>query len=300
MRTVPTNKIPFGLKNGKLVHVSEVDSGLACDCLCPSCSQNLQANKGKMKCHHFSHDPSSKLRECKSAFETSIHLMAKEILSEDAYIIVPDLTISLSKNDVNGGTYEEEISVEKESRINFDRVEIEKQLGDIRPDIIAYNNEITLLIEIAVTSFAGIEKKRKIRNRGINAIEIDLSSVDYTITKTELRELINSSSTKKRWLSNPKVIKAKNKLTTILDGKINLINKKIHNNRNKSAKQFNQIGFPIHNKSNIKALNNTQDSTRWFRCEACRLVFEVTLQNAPYSIKIIQCPECNHAVSAKL
>jgi hypothetical protein len=66
------NKIPFGLKNGILVSVSEVDSGLACGCVCPSCYKKLQAKKGKKVAHYFSHDPAEDTKECKSAFETAI------------------------------------------------------------------------------------------------------------------------------------------------------------------------------------------------------------------------------------
>lgn len=66
------NRIPFGLKNGILVGVSEVDSGLACDCICPSCHRKLQ---GKKVSHYFSHDPSEDTEICKSAFETAIWLI---------------------------------------------------------------------------------------------------------------------------------------------------------------------------------------------------------------------------------
>lgn len=55
-----SNKIPFGLRDGRMVEVSEVESGLACRCVCPSCGQPLQARKGPIRTHYFAHDPSDR------------------------------------------------------------------------------------------------------------------------------------------------------------------------------------------------------------------------------------------------
>lgn len=304
MRRVSNNKIPFGLKNGTLVQVSEVGSGLACGCICPSCKRKLQANKGQVVSHYFSHDPSSETKVCESAFETSIHLMAKQILIEDGYSIIPSLTISLSKLDANGSAQTEEISIEEETKREFDRVELEKRLKEIRPDIIAYTNDVPLLIEVAVTSFADSKKKKIIRDLGLFAVEIDLSSVDYAITKDELRKIINDSSDKKIWLSNPKAKNAKKELNSKLDEKIRLINEGIYRDRNKPRKQKKRYVYqaPIKSqkKVNERLISEKQYDSRWFSCEACKYNFKVSLRNAPYSIENIPCPECGHWVSAKL
>jgi rubrerythrin len=287
VRKISNNKIPFGLKNGTLVEVSEVESGLACGCICPSCKRNLQANKGQVVSHYFSHDPSVETKACESAFETSIHLMAKQILCEDGYLIFPGLTISLSKSDEIGDTHVEEMLLEEEVRRSFERVELEKRLEEIRPDIISYIDGKPFLIEVAVTSFADSNKKKIIRNLGLPAIEIDLSSVDHTITKNDLRKLINGSSANKRWLSNPKARNAKKELRARLDEKIRLINEGINRSRRRLQKQLNRP---------IRQAPNTDDG-RFFVCEACRHLFEVPLRNAPYSIETTPCPECGHAVS---
>lgn len=297
------NKIPFGLKNGILVQVSEVEPGLACGCICPSCKRKLQANKGKVVSHYFSHDPSAETKACKSAFETSIHLMAKQILGEDGYSVMPGLSITMSKSDANGKVHEEKMSIEEEGRMDFERVELEKRLEEIRPDIIAYTNSVPLLIEVAVTSFADREKKKIIRNLGLPAIEIDLSSVDYATTKEDLRKIINGSSGKKKWISNPKAINAKNVLSAKLDEKISVINEGIYRTREKSRSQAKLlIGHlpKIQNKGvNKRRSIAKQYVRRWFICEACRHRFSVPFQNVPYSIETIPCPECEHAVSAK-
>lgn len=48
-------KLPFGIKEGKFIHISEVSSGRA-EVLCPYCHNKLIAKKGRIKRHHFAHD----------------------------------------------------------------------------------------------------------------------------------------------------------------------------------------------------------------------------------------------------
>ncbi len=48
-------KLPFGIKNGKFIHISEVNSGRT-EVLCPYCQNKLMAKKGRIKRHHFAHD----------------------------------------------------------------------------------------------------------------------------------------------------------------------------------------------------------------------------------------------------
>jgi len=77
--------------------VTAVDSGLACGCVCPSCHKKLQAKKGTKMAHHFSHDPSQDHEGCRSAFETAVHKMAKQILSEEGVFVVPSLSVTERK-----------------------------------------------------------------------------------------------------------------------------------------------------------------------------------------------------------
>lgn len=48
-------KLPFGIYQGKFIHISEVNSGRTM-VLCPYCQQKLMAKKGRIKRHHFAHD----------------------------------------------------------------------------------------------------------------------------------------------------------------------------------------------------------------------------------------------------
>lgn len=48
-------KLPFGIKDGKFIHISEVNSGRT-EVVCPYCQNKLMAKKGRIKRHHFAHD----------------------------------------------------------------------------------------------------------------------------------------------------------------------------------------------------------------------------------------------------
>lgn len=286
-----------------LFGLSEVQSGLACGCVCPSCHRKLQANKGQKVSHYFSHDPSKDTNICESAFETSIHLMAKQIISEEGAALFPALSVKVTQTDVNGKSHEETGVVEEKSLKKFNLVELEKRLDDIRPDIVAYQGSIPYLIEVAVTHFSDSEKVKYIRKKNIHAIEIDLSKVTYTTTKEELRKLIIDKVDNKKWISNPDAVFIKQKLKEKLYEKIRIINKDIYKDRNtKESKSIPGFVTPKRKYSPPKPYiipRTKQYDPRLFRCESCGHIFEVPLKDAPYTIEIIQCPECGHAVSAK-
>ena len=303
------NKIPFGLKNDTFVSVHDVVSGLACGCVCPCCHKKLQANKGKINVNYFSHDPSEETSSCTKAFETSIHSMAKQILSEEGYTIFPSLVIEMSQTDMNGATHTEKRTIETESISRFNKVELEQRLEDIRPDIIAYINDEPILIEVAVTHFVDEKKKQYIRGLNLPAIEIDLSSVSYTTTKEELKALICSPA-KRAWISNPKAVNIKIELKAILDQKIRSINTDIYKNKYKtehSVKTRKVAPLKKSASNNItKRVREKEYDPRWFVCRNCldnrtlynnhslEVVFSIPLALAPYSLKTIECPFCNN------
>lgn len=62
--------------NGNLVHIDNVANGKKCGCFCPACQEPLVAkNGGKKKIHHFAHFSDI---NCEFAYETMLHLLAKE------------------------------------------------------------------------------------------------------------------------------------------------------------------------------------------------------------------------------
>lgn len=68
---------------GELIHIDSVSNGNDCGCICPVCKKPLQAkNNGTHRTHHFAHQPGD---DCPTAYESSIHLLAKNKIQEAFY-----------------------------------------------------------------------------------------------------------------------------------------------------------------------------------------------------------------------
>lgn len=67
---------------GKLVNVDSVPNGKACGCFCTYCGEPLLAKQGAKRKHHFSHLSGT---ECEAAYESMLHLLAKEKIQETFY-----------------------------------------------------------------------------------------------------------------------------------------------------------------------------------------------------------------------
>ena len=168
-------RLPCGLnKNGNVVYIEEVTNGLGCECICPGCKQSLIAkNSGKKREHHFAH---LNIAGCEHGYQSAVHYMAKELFLEMEYF----------KFVKNG----------KPVQYKIDFVELETKIDAIIPDIIITCDGKTFIVEIYVTHAVDDEKKLKIRNMGISAIEIDLSRfkndlIDKEMLKTELCRIEN-------------------------------------------------------------------------------------------------------------
>lgn len=72
-------KIPYGEIDGELRHISEVDRGLKCGCVCPVCRAPLVARKGSKLQHHFGH-----AQHAGCSAETVLHQLAKQLLHRRA------------------------------------------------------------------------------------------------------------------------------------------------------------------------------------------------------------------------
>ena len=182
-----------GSKQGKPLHISEVPSGLACGCVCPSCGDRLIAKKGQVREHHFAHAAGS---DCPTAVETALHLVAKEILARRKEIVLPSVEIEFLH-------YRSPmIIVPGEGRHPLTSVALEQRLGDIIPDVIARVKDRPLLIEVRVTHGIDDEKLERIKSLGISTVEIDLSAAPRDLPWKDLEELVVEGGPHKRWVYN--------------------------------------------------------------------------------------------------
>lgn len=225
-------KLPYGLRDGQLIHISTATNGLACDCYCPGCGAPLVAKNGEanQKAAHFAHHKSA---ECSTGLQTALHLAAKDIIARHGHLCLPGATGDFSftpafwasfdfeaepyqyelgyTDGYNGSTYEyNETELGLLSRYHFasqvadvEAVVLEKKTGDIIPDLLVTIGGRQVLVEVAVTHFVDAAKLEKIRNLGLPALEIDLSKVKRELTLPELEDLVVQQATHKKWLFNP-------------------------------------------------------------------------------------------------
>src|SRR5262249_21999106 len=81
----------YGLRSrdGLIVDATVVENGKACGCVCPLCRMLLVAkNNGTIVRPHFAHESES---DCKGGYETALHRLAKEVLSQHPKLFLPEI-----------------------------------------------------------------------------------------------------------------------------------------------------------------------------------------------------------------
>ncbi|GAB6140937.1 hypothetical protein JCM14076_16660 [Methylosoma difficile] len=191
-------KLGHGLKDGKVVRVTDIDvaNGLACNCICLDCKSSLQAIKkeGNKYRPHFRHHSIKNDREilaCKASEETAIHFHAKDIIEKLKSIVLPAYEVNVIKHNGKGIRTH---TIKKQRFITFDSIHNENVTntsqghGDIKPDLIAYFGNHRLFIEIAVSHPSEKEKIESLKKHNVSAIEIDLSKFSRTATADDLEK----------------------------------------------------------------------------------------------------------------
>lgn len=186
------NRIPFGLKDGRAIHVDQVARGLGCGCVCPACDGALIARHGDKNIHHFAHATDA---NCEGAYETSLHLAAKQVLEEEMHIVLPAATAKLNNNRAP-------IEFAPTLDHGIDSIELEKKLGMTIPDVTAIIAGNKLAIEIKVTHGIDDDKLARIVEEGTSTLEIDLSGLPRDIDKDQIRYHVVESVDRKAWIYN--------------------------------------------------------------------------------------------------
>lgn len=179
--------VTYALKDGVLTHISDVESGLKCGCVCAGCKGELIAKKGEIKVHHFAHVNA----ECAHAYESALHLLAKDLFCQ-----LKDFRLPVY--NAESVPFSKTMPV-----INISDFEAKKEVWfeSFKPDVVLYKNDIPVLfVEIAVTHFVDHEKHNKIANLGVSCIEIDLSKQDTEGLITDNRTLSRMAY----WIYNKK------------------------------------------------------------------------------------------------
>lgn len=85
--------IYYGIESrtGELKHISEVQRGASCGCVCVSCGKPLQARKGDQRRHHFAHISNY---DCMYASEVAVYKALAELLKQRRVLELPEITLS--------------------------------------------------------------------------------------------------------------------------------------------------------------------------------------------------------------
>lgn len=193
-------RVPFGTRpDGRLVDASEVARGKACNCLCPGCKLPLIARHGSVRAHHFSHASGA---ECANGAETALHLAAKQVLLESLQLTLPALTVSVSRQHSEFGTFEQSRTVIESRACLVESAQAEVWLEGIRPDVVATLADGSLLaVEVKVTHQVDDDKQAEIERRALPCIEIDISPLlGMACSIRELFDRVVLASDNKRWV----------------------------------------------------------------------------------------------------
>lgn len=190
----------YAIRDGILLHISDVQRGLACGCSCVVCGERLVAKKGSVRRHHFSHESES---DCVGSAETALHIVAKEITSKLREIFLPEYRFSRSKKLKYGVVVTHERKITKPGIAKILSSAVEPPYGGFVPDVVLDCGKKSLIVEIAVTHKVDRLKLRRIRRANVPAIEICLESSDAFLSRAELTAKIAGDASLKRWLFHP-------------------------------------------------------------------------------------------------
>ena len=194
--------LKYGLKDGQLLHINDVENGLSCGCVCPSCGGVLEACQGKHNQYHFKH---YRIADCNHGSETALHIMAKSIVAKSKLVYLPNIPIEIN-NSYSRGRYGQSF---KGSMCDYNESYIEKDItpdfrcdvllkkfvrADVRRNLFQQYEPDCLNVEIKVTHKVDFEKKLKIYNANLETIEIDLSDCVNDFDENKIRNIIMSGN----------------------------------------------------------------------------------------------------------
>lgn len=191
--------LSFGLKDGKLLHIDDVETGIACGCVCPHCASPLVARnrdfEGRVRRAHFAHIADV---DCRGASESALHRLAKEILLQSRQLHLPAELL------FPGATCSEFHTSAPAMLVALSDVRLEQSLTDLRPDVVAVANGRDLSVEIRVTHEVDEDKRRKLVAVGMACVEIDLREfVGKLFTAEQIRKFLIDGPKSRRWVHSP-------------------------------------------------------------------------------------------------
>ena len=195
------NAVPFGERDGRMYEAKEVRRGLACECVCPACGEQLAARQGEVLAWHFAHwRPPGPQKACgRGGLETSLHKFTKQVLVESVGKV-----ISVPKtNEGVGARWDSNMRVLRgwlETPIpNTNRrvdVLLEGNVRRIGPkDPLPWESAVMLGVEVCVTNPKTREYQAEV-SRGST-----WSIMELSISPEEVAKLLSNPALNVGWAS---------------------------------------------------------------------------------------------------
>jgi hypothetical protein len=189
-RGVTKMNLIYGKRNDEVVHIDNVERGLACDCVCPACGQALVAKKGEnnVVAHHFAH---YRVGNCKFGYQLYLQNVIRAVLKETKCMKLP----AVEYENINF-----EIETLKEAKtIQIDRVEMQFKLCNIIQDLVVTSGDNQFIIFPFVTYGMTAERIQRAKELNISIVEIDFSNTVRYIDEDEIRDILMGFTFRKKW-----------------------------------------------------------------------------------------------------
>ena len=182
--------------DGEVVHISGVDRGFACGCVCADCGERLKARKGPQKVHHFAHHTRT---DCRG--ETNLHKMGKQI-------VIDELRLTLDHPDLDSPVTQMFETARQEVARGSVRIDCLMDIGNKKNKLPIDSTE--LAVEIKVSHAVDEQKRLKLRELGLQTIEINLTKLadpDAAPSPEDIRKAICDTPSNIKWvdLEKPEV-----------------------------------------------------------------------------------------------
>jgi len=212
--------LPFAKRSSddRLVSPDEVPRGQACNCVCPGCEHPVIAKHGTEKVWHFAH---AKASDCASAYEKSVHELAKQTLRERKVIRVPKLLVAVGAQDAFGRSLLEQETVFESRPVRLDSCVCGKPLGGVTPDVFGTTKGREVLVEITVFHRLMPDKRDRLQKTQKASFEIDLSLFKTVQATRELLEHeLFENPNNRQWIFHPRQDEVAARLEKALQDKV--------------------------------------------------------------------------------
>jgi len=286
------NLIPFGLcaTTGKLLDISEVERGIKCNCICPSCDTPLVARQANITWHfaHGSRKVYKKTKQkCDYSFFVSIRMMARQVIGSEISLKVPSYTETIKQiNKSTGRNDSLEFKITNEGEVKLTDIAIEETYHGVAVDFIGSIGRYQIVVYLSHHGRDVPEELLEMPGEQCGILEISLNGVGQLFSgikkggesfKSLLRNYIIENSVSKTWLGHPRYQKCLSEAQKQLVG--------LQLQKTVEHREMEALGLSPQNVRE-RTLQDLKKITVVFECISCNISWR------GYDQGINNCPNC--------